>query len=299
LDENNLHRTVLDHVSDGVYFVDPDLKITFWNKAAETITGFRAEEVVGRHCPDDILRHVDATGLKLCLLGCPVSATLRDGQPREAMVFLHHKSGFRVPVEVRVMPVQDDTGRVIGAVETFRDNRHEMALLDRLAILEENTMIDPLTKLANRRAAEEEIVAKMDEYRRRGRSFGLLMVDVDLFKNVNDTRGHVAGDRLLTVIGTTLRHASRSYDLPARWGGEEFLVIAPDLEPTPLQTLCERHRVLVASSGIDLPDGRLAATVSIGGTLVRPDDQRDSLIERADAAMYESKKAGRNRVTIA
>lgn len=298
MNTEHMHRMVLDHVSDGVYFVDQTLKITYWNKAAEKLTGYRADEVIGTHCPDNLLRHVDENGTMLCVVGCPLSATLRDGKEREVSVFLHHKEGYRLPVQVRAMPVRDDAGRVIGAVETFSDNRRELALLDRLAIFERQALIDPLTNLANRRAAEEELEARLSEYRRTKRDFGLLFLDIDHFKAVNDTHGHTVGDKLLRVVGSTIRHGSRAYDLPSRWGGEEFVIVAPNIDAEALLALAERHRVLVASSSINVGDGRLGATVSIGGSVVRADDQRHDLIQRADHFMYQSKDAGRNRVMI-
>jgi PAS domain S-box-containing protein len=116
------YATLLDNLYDGVYFVDRERRITFWNKAAERITGFTKAEVVGKRCADNLLRHVDNRGNSLCEGACPLSYTLNDSQPRSASVFLHHKDGHRLPVAIRVAPITDHQQKIVGAVEIFRDN---------------------------------------------------------------------------------------------------------------------------------------------------------------------------------
>ena len=92
---------LLDSLFDGVYFVDLDRRITYWNAGAERISGYLRSEVVGSCCADNLLRHIDTEGHKLCQDGCPLAATMRDGKTRESSVYLHHKFGHRVPVLVR------------------------------------------------------------------------------------------------------------------------------------------------------------------------------------------------------
>ena len=113
------YKEVLDHVSDGVYFVDLERRIFYWNESAFRLTGYRAEEMLGRCC-EEFLGHVDATGKRLCL-DCPLVACVRDGSTYEAQVFLRHKQGGRVPVAVRVQPIRAADGSIVGAVEIFSD----------------------------------------------------------------------------------------------------------------------------------------------------------------------------------
>jgi PAS domain S-box-containing protein len=113
--------TLLENLTDGVYFVDRLRHILYWDRAAERITGFAAEEVLGRRCKDGILNHCDESGTILCGDKCPLLATIRDGQRREARVYLHHKDGHRKPVRVRAVAIHDADGDVTGAVETFHD----------------------------------------------------------------------------------------------------------------------------------------------------------------------------------
>jgi PAS domain S-box-containing protein len=119
---NLSYETLLDSLFDGVYCVDMNKNITFWNKSAERITGFSRSEVTGLCCANNILRHIDSKGRELCIEGCPLSATLIDGKARESDLFLHHKMGHRVPISTRISPVRGDNGEVIGAIEIFTDN---------------------------------------------------------------------------------------------------------------------------------------------------------------------------------
>lgn len=117
---DRFYKTILDNLFDGVYFVDSERRITYWNKGAERISGFFEAEVLNLACYDNILNHVDETGKRLCLDGCPLAEVLKDGIPRQAEVFLRHKAGHRVPVAVRITPVYEGN-TIVGAVEIFSD----------------------------------------------------------------------------------------------------------------------------------------------------------------------------------
>lgn len=117
-------ETILHHTSDGIYVVDPDCRILFWNQPAERLTGWKAEEVVGHRCSDDILVHVDRQGNSLCEpKNCPLHHAMRVGKPSDSpvLVWARCRDGSRIPVAVSVSPLRDETGKVIGGVEVFRD----------------------------------------------------------------------------------------------------------------------------------------------------------------------------------
>jgi PAS domain S-box-containing protein len=124
--DGEFERALIDHLYDGVYYVDRGRRIRYWNQGAERLTGFAAASVVGHFCYDNLLNHVDASGTQLCRDGCPLAATMVDGEPREAEVFLRHREGHRVPIRVRTSPVRDREDKVIGAVEIF-DDRTELS----------------------------------------------------------------------------------------------------------------------------------------------------------------------------
>ncbi len=117
-----VYKELLDNVEVGIYFVDRERTIVYWNKGAELITGYSSSDVLNRRCADNILVHVDEEGNSLCTRICPLACTLVDGNERSTDVYLHHKKGQRVSVTVNIIPITDAEGKIIGAVETFRDN---------------------------------------------------------------------------------------------------------------------------------------------------------------------------------
>jgi diguanylate cyclase (GGDEF)-like protein/PAS domain S-box-containing protein len=296
-DGSEFYLKVLDTLTDGVYFVDRDGRITFWNRAAEVLTGFTRDQVLGTRCSDGLLCHVSEGGVRLCEGGCPLRRTMEDGRERSQEVYFRHASGHRVPVTVRASPLRDETGRVVGAVEVFSDNSPRLAAVRRLRDLEEMAFIDPLTGLGNRRAAERTLVSRHQEMTRYGWHFGILFVDLDRFKDVNDRYGHAVGDDILKMVAKDLEGSLRVFDFAGRWGGEEFIGIVVHVDEEQLLGIAERFRMLVEESSLSVADGRVGVTVSIGATLARPGEDVETLIQRADALMYDSKQAGRNRVS--
>jgi diguanylate cyclase (GGDEF)-like protein/PAS domain S-box-containing protein len=291
-------ENLVDNLYDGVYFVDPTRKILYWNQGAERITGYSREEMLGRYCPDNILQHVDSTGRALCLVGCPLTRAIHDGVAREEEIYLRHKEGHRVPVLVKSSPIRGEEGRIIGAVEIFSDNsRHKDASLKAQA-MERQAMMDVVTGLGNRRYCEKMLEGMLEEQKRRRKSFGVLMADIDLFKAVNDTFGHDVGDEVLRMVAKTLSNNMRGLDYLGRWGGEEFLLLVSDVDEEVLFFVAERCRALVEKSYLSSAGRNIKVTISVGGTLSHPKDDTVTVVKRADESLYVSKERGRNRVTI-
>lgn len=289
---------ILDSLFDGVYFVDCERRITYWNAAAERISGYSKQDMLGHRCSDNRLRHVDTGGVELCLNGCPLSASIGDGKPREASVFLHHKLGHRVPVSVRTSPVRDDQGTIVGAVEIFTDNSSALQLLKEFEALKHEVYQDALTAIGNRRYGEVTLSTRIYEWQEHAHPFGLLFLDVDHFKIFNDNYGHQQGDEVLIMVAKSISNSLRNMDVVSRWGGEEFVVILPGATPVIVNAIAERVRMLIASSFITNSAEDLRVTVSIGGTVSRCGETAESIVKRADELMYCSKANGRNRVTI-
>ena len=295
----DFYRGILDNVTDGVYFCDTERRVTYWNQAAERITGYSADHLRGSSCADGVLVHVDERGTSLCQNGCPLSATLADGVAREAQAYLHHRAGHRIPVLVRTSPMHGPKGEIVGVVETFSDNSALIEALRRVDELSQETEMDALTEIGNRRSIEVKLQACVEECCQLGHTAGVLFVDIDHFKDVNDTHGHEAGDRVLKMVAQTLKHNLRSSDVVARWGGEEFLTLLYGADEEALSWTAEKLRVLVASSFLEIGSAEVRVTISLGATLLRPDDTPQSVVARADSLLYESKTEGRNRYTLA
>ena len=292
------YEKIIATLNEGLYFVDKNRVITYWNRAAEKISGFTADEVVGRSCADNILTHVDSDGNSLCLGKCPLAESMADGTPREAKVYMHHKDGRRIPVYVRISVLTDENGAVIGGVELFTDVSAQEANELRMKELERLALMDRLTRLANRNFIEKELQSRFEEKKRLNVPFGILFMDIDHFKNVNDTYGHDVGDEVLKFVAGTFSANVRPFDLYGRWGGEEFIGIVRNVNEKELQVIGDRIRMLVAKAYLFHEGKKLQVTISVGATRVKKEDTVESLIKRADTLLYKSKQAGRNRLTL-
>lgn len=291
-------KDMLEFLYEGIYFVDQERTITSWNKGAEKITGFPAGDVVSKKCYDNILNHVDNKGNQLCHNGCPLHATMADGVPREARVFLQHKKGHRVPVAIKTMPMYGENDEIIGAVEIFLDDRNKVQILNSLEKFRKEATEDPLTGIPNRRFIQTVLESRLNEYKELDIPFGVAFIDIDNFKKVNDVYGHDIGDDILKLVAETLDTNMRKQDVVCRWGGEEFIIVFSSVDAEGIKVAGEKMRALVEHSALRTQKEEIGVTISIGITIVGPEDTIDSVISRADKLMYDSKQAGKNRVTF-
>ncbi len=296
--KEKFYKNILDNLYDGVYLVDLNRRITYWNKGAESMTGYKSSEIVGRHCWDNILMHVDLEGKSLCHGSCPLASAMKEERMLEQEVYLRHKDGHRAPVLVRASPLRDSSGQVIGAVEIFSDNTPRITLAQKVEELQKLALLDPLTGLGNRRYAELTMHTKLDEMRRYDSRFGVLFLDIDYFKKINDTYGHETGDKVLQMVAKTLQNGVRSSDTVGRWGGEEFVAFIAHVDDWALSGLANKLRRLVEKSNFSAKKALINVTVSIGATISKMGDNVEELLGRADQLMYKAKLAGRNRVAI-
>lgn len=289
---------LLENLYDGVYYVDRERQILYWNKAAERIAGYAKAEMIGKFCYNNILRHMDESGKQLCLAGCPLQATIQDGEMRENLVYLHHKDGHRVPVHVRVSPVRDTDGEIIGAVEIFNQFSPSSDPLEEIKKYKEEAYTDPLLEIGNRRYADMILNTRHYELQNAAVSYAIAFVDLDDFKQINDQYGHAVGDNVLRMIALSLKSATRQPDTIIRWGGDEFLVILPNVNENSIKTICERIKLFIKRSSLMVDEGELEVDASIGATVAHVEDTIESVIERADKLMYASKQSGKGKVTI-
>jgi diguanylate cyclase (GGDEF)-like protein/PAS domain S-box-containing protein len=305
-----LLRRALEATPSGVTIVDmrlPDQPIVYANEAFRELAGLSSEEILGRNCR--LLQHPDTDPGAVSRIRAAVEA----GQSCRETV-LNLRGPDRTPWwnELHLAPVHDADGTVVQyigvQVDVTARVEAERALVrerDRtsaaLARIQELAYTDPLTGLLNRRRLEEQVEAAIWEARARGDALGLLFVDLDGFKAVNDRLGHAAGDELLQVVARRLRERVRRRDLLARLGGDEFLVALPDLHPE--TALAEATRVadeLTASIRRAVP--LFGTEVHVGasiGVSVCPEDGVvfADLLHRADLRMYDRKAATRG-VTV-
>jgi diguanylate cyclase (GGDEF)-like protein len=163
--------------------------------------------------------------------------------------------------------------------------------------LEKLATIDSLTEIPNRRYFLDLANKELQRTQRYGQEFSLLMLDLDYFKNVNDTYGHAAGDEVLIQMTKTTTNCLRNVDIFGRLGGEEFAILLPQTCKQQAEYVAERIRKNVAETSVETPDALITITLSIGITIYQKEDQKiEDILKRADQALYEAKAQGRNRV---
>jgi two-component system, cell cycle response regulator len=295
----NYDYSLMEQLFEGVYVVDTQRKIIFWNQGSERITGYTSEEVVNKFCHNNLLQHVDETGKMLCFSGCPLHHTIETGKMNQAHVFLRHKEGYRVPVSVKSLPLYDENEVIVGAIEVFTDERFQRDIISENETLKDEIMKDPLTQIANRRFFEFSLKKKIEQFKIFNKSFGVLMFDIDHFKSINDTYGHTVGDEILKLVAKSLVSNIKSNDVISRWGGEEFVGLFEVNEEKDLFSIAERLRNIVSKTSFqEVGKDEIKVTISIGGTMMGPLSHDKLLIQKADQGLYQSKHNGRNKTTI-
>jgi diguanylate cyclase (GGDEF)-like protein/PAS domain S-box-containing protein len=289
--ERELAEVTLKSIGDAVITTDPELMVTSLNPIAEAMTGWSTHEAVGRPM-DDIFQLRDP------LTRRPIANPLRTAVQKNTIIglttdaILVHRNGFDSPIEDSAAPIHDHAGNVVGGVVVFHDVSETRALALKMAHLAHH---DTLTGLPNRALLQSRMEFAVTVATRRRQRCALLFVDIDHFKQINDSLGHAAGDALLQEVARRIRSAVRADDTVSRLGGDEFVVLLPHVDDAVDATDVAEKVLQACNEAIGLEASALAISFSIGISLF-PDDAYDaeSMLRNADTAMYEAKMQGRN-----
>ncbi len=225
--------------------------------------------------------------------GYPTTETKKDRQK------MNDRSEHKNSILSKTSPIRDSEGRIIGAVEIFNNSSKNDEYLEMIKKLKEDSLVDILTGVVNRKFLDNKISGDLNEFNRYGTKLGLLFIDIDHFKEINDNFGHNIGDEILKMVAGTLSKNIRSFDTAGRWGGEEFVVLIHNADSKMLEKTANKLKFLVNTSSYYHKESNkhITVTISIGATISRPGDKSKDIISRADSLMYQSKKTGRNKVT--
>lgn len=288
-------REITSTMSDGLLVMNRDGLITFANPEALALLGYSMDELMGGDMHE--MLHVHPDGTPEPRAECRMLAVRQTGATyRGEEETFRCKGGAILPVSVSASVIARD-GEINSIVVAFHDITHRKQLeLE----LERRAQTDALTGLSNRRHFYALAESEMSRSRRYAVPMTVLMLDLDNFKLINDTHGHHAGDAVLQSFSRTCLKTLREIDIIARIGGEEFVVLMPETSAEQGLEAAERLRVALAESEVVVERGeRLHFTVSIGVTCLCAGDQNiDTVLRRADEAMYQAKHAGRNAVRM-
>lgn len=293
--DTDLLSALPDHIDTGMYIVDPERRILYWNAAAVAITGYSAIDVTGRLCHGDLLMHCDAEGVGMCGAACPLAAVIQDGRSRECVIFLRHKQGHRVRVRVRSRAIHNPQGKVVGAIEVFAEepsaahlSRHHSG----------TAHFDQATGLANRPWGELKAKQALETLAQFGTRFGWVQIGLDKSEDLSHQWGHGFIDAAMLVMGRTLERSLRPMDLLVRWDRSEFRALVWCSTSRELLETVRTAVVLVRSSSVAWWGEGMHVRASAGAVMAQPDDSLASLEAGASAGYEASRSAGGNRATV-
>lgn len=292
---SELNAALLASAGQGIFSTDLNRICTSINPAGQAILGYREDELIGldQHA---VFHHHRLDGSDYPEEECPVFKTLQDGETRIVEDHFITKEGVFVPVQLTVSAMRSK-GKIVGSEVLFQDISERQRLQDDLLRL---ATTDALTGLYNRGHFFERAEAEKARAERYGYPLACLILDLDRFKQINDSHGHATGDAALVAVAATLRGLLRGADVIGRIGGEEFALLLPQTDVAGATAFAERLRKSVAALDIPRDQESFRVTISIGvATVEATDSSIAQALRRADQALYEAKLAGRDRVVTA
>lgn len=292
--ETRLHE-IASALGEGVYVVDQDGRITFSNPEAQRLLGWSEQELLGADA-HALFHYMKADCTPLTPEECTVHSVAQASQSYRGEESFWRKDGSRLPVELCSSPIIR-AGQVVGVVVAFSDITARKQLEDKL--LHEATY-DALTDLPNRRFFMERLQEAIYRAQRNGKGGAVLFMDLDEFKQINDSYGHEVGDKTLCLFAQRLHASVRKTDTVARLGGDEFTILLEGLTNPLAEAEAVANKVIThLATPATVGSYRVQMSTSIGITVFNAEQEGttpDSVLSRADAAMYQAKQAGKNTV---
>jgi diguanylate cyclase (GGDEF)-like protein/PAS domain S-box-containing protein len=278
--------SVLDQ---AVYTTDAENRITRWNAAAERLFGWTAAEAIGQTV--SMLASPDRRTEQRAWL-----SQLAHGHTVRGETVRLHKDGVPVEVAVTATPVLNPAGRLMHVIGVYSDISERNLAAQRLQHMARH---DRLTGLMNRHGFSERLHEALTRSSRTGQKVGLLFIDLDRFKDVNDSHGHQLGDQYLRIVGARLHAALRSCDTLARWGGDEFAVLVEHVEHRDSLTAVAERLLASLTDPVHIGEAILPVAASVGVATATDTSTDQDLLRSADLAMYEAKRRGGRRSVAA
>jgi diguanylate cyclase (GGDEF)-like protein/PAS domain S-box-containing protein len=283
-------------IGEGIYALDAQGRLTFMNPEAEKLLGWAEAELLGKQV-HDIIHFQKADGKRCLAEECQALRTITTGEilRNDEDVFTR-KDGIQFPASSVCTPLRED-GHVVGSVTVFQDITErkraavELKLLNE--ILAQQATSDPLTGIANRLKFNDRLSTEVQRAKRFGTPLSLMMFDIDHFKKINDTYGHLAGDAVLRELTSLVGRYVRMHDIFARWGGEEFMILLTNTAAENARLFAEKLRTTIATNKFSTVGH---VTCSFGVAQLSLEDTDDRFTHRVDDALYKAKLKGRNSV---
>jgi len=286
----------LEQQCDGFYVLDPGLNFIVWSRGAQRLLKQPARNILGRPWSADLLAYAGELSQPLSSQETPLRRALQTAQAQSMSLRVKQSSEVWVDVEVQALPLLQHSGRLQGAAELLVDIHQTRNLPPDYLELKFAASRDPLTSVANRGELDHQLHLLFEDWNDspEAEPFCVIFLDVDFFKNINDTFGHTTGDQVLIDVTRLLRRESCAGELLGRYGGEEFVILCPATTLDQAVRRAERLREAVQRNTFSSL-GNYRVTASFGITQVERSDTPEQLLSRADKALYQAKETGRNK----
>jgi len=296
IEDSEIYRTVLAELPVGVYFVDRDQRIAFWNRGAEEITGYLSQQVLGHHMTEDFLQHVDQDNRRLEGAELPLTAATREGKSIELRATIRHKDGHPVQLKLRAVPLRNDSGHIVGAAEYLAPTSPLEWQDQRKNVLELHGCMDPSSGALTRAYTETLLQEHFETFARHKVPFGVLVMQVDSVEQLKAKHGAGAVTAVMKLVAHTLLNGLRGPDQLGRWSDTEYLVIAAECGHTEIARVAERLRKMVNAAEAEWWGDHLRVTLSVGASAVQDDDTVQTLLERAERGLQNASAGGGNQL---
>jgi two-component system, cell cycle response regulator len=298
LDHSEIFQHVLENLQTGVYLVDQERRILFWNEGAQRIAGHLPQDVVGRCLRDHLMKTKGEAKDVESDPEDPVNAVFRDGKSSITEVSILHKDGYRVPIVVRTVPVRDSHGAVILAAESFDLNFSAPGRTRRHTLIAEKGSCDALAGVPSQAFMEMHLAESLAGFEERDTYFAILMIQVDRLDHFVVTLGAGVVPIILRVVAHAIENSLWPEDLMARWAGDRFLAVLDGCKEAEVEKVGDRIRKMIGNSEIEWWGDTFPIAAALGGAGIRPGDTVALLVERAEKSLAESIAAGGSRVTV-
>ena len=292
---DTFYRHMMDHVQDGVIFVDLEFRVLDWNATAERMTGKSASSVYHQTWELGFASLCDSDGFALDSSQCPFAALMRGSEVISQRLSIRRQGFPLLHVKVDVIPVYNDLGHLCGGAMILEDISETAVLEQKIVHLRERASQDQLTKVANRGELNRQLPDFVEYHQRNDRPGSVIICDIDFFKRINDNFSHQVGDEALIVFAQVLKDFCRETDFVARFGGEEFVMLCSECDFTEAKAWAESIRKRLQRTPIEAIRNA-CITASFGVSSVLPGDTDESVLGRADQALLIAKASGRDRV---
>jgi PAS domain S-box-containing protein/diguanylate cyclase (GGDEF)-like protein len=279
----NIFQAIVDRIETGVFALDLDRKISYWNYGAEKITGFLSHDVLGRPCSDSILVEYDDHNPLLCMHQCPLENTRGDGARREAITYIRHRSGHVVSVRLWTMALKDRAGEIVGAVKVFSERvcSPELSIADAARGRQQDLDIE--TGIPSRAGTESFLRQQIEASEKQRVPCGIIAIRLEGLDGFRHAHGMEASGAILREVSRTLKDMMRRTDFLGRWGVDCFLAILPGCGIDPLERVAARMKRVASRVAIPWWGDRLSVEMSAQITMLEAGDAVEPIEARLGA----------------